>query len=47
MNLSTKFRFSDRKSQSQQNYQKRTLISQYIFTQKVLFLLQTLTHSTL
>ena len=41
------FRFSSRKSQSQQKLAKRPLILQYSFAQKTLLILRTSTHLTL
>ena len=40
------FRFSSRKSQSQQKLEKRSLILQYSFSQKTLLILQISTHLT-
>ena len=40
------FRFSSRKSQSQQKLEKRSLILQYSFAQKTSFILRTSTHLT-
>ena len=41
------FRFSSRKSQSQQKLEKRSLILQYSFAQKTSLILRTSTHLTL